>query len=829
MQTEEKQQTPINRTSEGTIDLHKIITILLRSWYYIVGAVIICMVIANLLLRYSKPLYVANLSMKLEDEKPNQINDFFKFGKASGKLENFLRTETEILKSRTYAAKVLNRLHYDVTYIVKGKIITSELYPNNIFNIDFVYLDSTNIGRQYEINFLNMEKFELYHANDKKTKSVFNLNDTVFFDGSFFVISIKKKNYYTAYLNIPITYYINDHLGQAASFSSGLGVEIEKGTNILNLSYTSEVPQLASDYLNAIAAFYIEESINNKSQAIQQTVQFIDAQLDDLAEKVKSSQGDLADFKTNNNGIELDEIGHKELETLTKLDEEKLFLQLRLRMLEQTEKNVLEAQNKPVDLMTFDSEDKQNLPDLFGILNTLIMERLALTSKYTANSPLLLENEKKLNEIKKAIAKNISSLRDKTIAKINYNNKLIEEVNSHLTRLPGKQQTLINLQRESKVNEKVYSYLLEKKLETLISKSSIVSNASVIDASLVPQSPISPDSKKTYTVAFLIGIFIGTSLILVTRLLYQKIPDKETIESLSRTPVIGVIKKVNTAAENAGYDVHVFKSPKSVFSESIRGIRTNMNFILKGGKHKSICITSTVSGEGKTFCTINLAASLTMLNYKVIIVGCDLRRPKLHLSFKDISNDIGLSTYLIGKHTLQEIIHHTEYENLYVLPAGPTPPNPAELLQTDEMNQLFLTLQEEYDFVLYDTAPVGLVSDSFPLMKQADLNIFIIRAQYSKRDFATIPDKLSADNNISNIYTILNSYDTSSVIYSSIYKSDYAGYYGGGYYYYGSGYGGGSYGYYGRKYYSSYYSGYYTEDEVEAPWWKFWQKKRKRK
>jgi capsular exopolysaccharide synthesis family protein len=235
-----------------------------------------------------------------------------------------------------------------------------------------------------------------------------------------------------------------------------------------------------------------------------------------------------------------------------------------------------------------------------------------------------------------------------------------------------------------------------------------------------------------------------------------------------------------------------------------------------------------VSGEGKTYCAINIAASLTMLSHKVIIVGCDLRRPKLHLSFKGMTNDVGLSTFLIKKHTIDEVIQKTDYENLFVLPAGPTPPNPAELLQTDEMSKLAETLKENFDFVIYDNAPVGLVSDSFYLMSHADLNLFIIRAQYSKRDFATVPDKLKMENGIHNMYSILNAYESSSIAYSSIYKSDQSGYSGGGYgYYYYGGYNTGGYGYYGKKYYSSYYSGYYTEYDEDIPRWKFWKRKRR--
>jgi tyrosine-protein kinase Etk/Wzc len=264
----------------------------------------------------------------------------------------------------------------------------------------------------------------------------------------------------------------------------------------------------------------------------------------------------------------------------------------------------------------------------------------------------------------------------------------------------------------------------------------------------------------------------------------------------------------------------VMKSPKSIFSESIRGIRTNVNFLLKGETHKIICVTSSVSGEGKTFSTVNLAASLTLLGHKVVIVGCDLRRPKIHLTFKGMTNDIGLTSYLVNKSTINQVIIQTEFEHLDVIPAGPTPPNPSELLSSEKMMELIEILKRDYDYVFFDTAPVGLVSDSFALMSIADLNLFIIRAQYSRRDFALIPDRLHQDNEIPNISIVLNSYDNSSAIYGSIYKSAYGGYYGGGGYYYYGGYYNRGYGYYARKYYSQYYNGYYSDELEPKSWWK---------
>lgn len=814
---------------QQVIDFNKILMILVRRWYFIALSVILALVIAHLKLRYSKPLYTALLTFKLDDEKPSQISDFFKYARgSSGKLDNFLHTESEILRSRTLAEKALKAIDYKVSYRQVGQIVTSELYPNSLFRVSFITLDSTSYGKSFLIKFITTDKFEYTNPFSGGKPVTAHVGDTLAFENSYF--SVLPVNEYTIRANLGkvTTCTVNNLKAMSIYFSSALGVEIEKGTSILNLRFTSEVPQLAADYVNAVAEVYTDDAIHGKSVAAQQTIDFIESLLDELSDKVKKSEVDLSNFRVTNNAVDLEEEAKHALDRLTSLETEKSILQLKKNLLDKLEKNVTQAKTKTVELIALDQEDAHNLSDLVVLLNAMIVERITLLSKQTASSPSVIDNEKKIIELKSAIVKAIQSTKEKNVAKINFNKQMIDKVNGEISSLPVKQRQLVNIQREFKVNEKVYTYLLEKRLETLITRSSITANANIIDSALTPISPISPKPAKTYLTWFLIGLSGGISIIVLLRLLYQKIPDKETIESISRVPVIGIIKKLHETEEDRGdYEVYVYKGPKTVFSESIRGIRTNMNFILKGAKHKSICVTSSVSGEGKTFCTINLAASLTMLNHKVVIVGCDLRRPKIHLSFKGATNEKGLTTYLIGKSSIDDIIIKTEYENLYIIPAGPTPPNPAELIQTAEMEKLQAYLKEHFDYVFFDTAPVGLVSDSFPLMKYADLNLFIIRAQYSKREFARIPDQLISENGINNLYTVLNSYDSSSLIYSTIYKTDAAGYHGTGGYYYGAYYGG----YYGKRYYSQYYSGYYTEEPGrDRKWWQLFNlKKKKRK
>ncbi len=799
---------------EKSIDLNRVILILMARWYIPVLAIVVSLALAFLQLRYTKPMYAANLTLKFDDEKGSQMSDLFKYGRVSGRIENLLKTEAEVMRSRSMSLKALKYMNMHFNAYVIGDIVSSRLYPNPYFRCEAIRIDSNDLGRSIAVEFTETGTIQVLDAKFKETGVTYSSSDTVNFGDSYIRI-IPNPELIGAIDGQTIIITLNHLIYEASGYASRITVDMEKNTNIMNLGFVDEVPDLARDYVNALAKVYIQETINNKAQAAEQTIKYIDTQLVELAGKVANAQNDLAGFKSQNQGVTPDDVSKIQFSRLINLETQKSILLMRKKQLETLEKNIIQARNKTVELIVFDVEDAKELSNLFGLMNELILERISYSAKQKPNSPLMQENERKITEVKAALLRAIGSIKQSLLDRITENEFQINNVTVELQSLPDKEQALFNLERTFKINEKIYGYLQERRLENLISMSSITSNASVVDEALLNANPIFPKPVRNYTIALLIGLGAGIGLILLSRILYNKIPDKETIESVSKTPVIGVIKKVDSDTSEGDYFIHVLEKPKSIFAESIRGIRTNINFVLQGQKNKFVCVTSSVSGEGKTFCTINLAASLTLLGHKVLVVGCDLRRPKIHLSFKNIGNNMGLTTYLIQKHTLEEVIKATEYPNLFVLPAGPVPPNPAELLQSDRFKSFLQMIRTEYDYVFFDTAPVGLVSDSFPLMAAADINLYILRAQYSKRDFALIPDRLSGENSISHLFCILNSFDASSAAYSSIYRTEYGGYYGGGgYYYYGGYYGKGSYGNYGGKYYNNYYAGYYADDEI---------------
>ena len=352
----------------------------------------------------------------------------------------------------------------------------------------------------------------------------------------------------------------------------------------------------------------------------------------------------------------------------------------------------------------------------------------------------------------------------------------------------------------------MYSFLSEKKLEAEISRAAVLPGASIVNLAQPSYSVITPQAGKLYTSAIILGLSFGMGLIVIVRLANPFIFDKEAVESVTSKPIIGVIRKFPGKIDRNNKQVLSISKPKSVFAESVRSVRTNLSFLAGERDSHVICITSEIAGEGKSFLTVNLASTLALIDKKIIVVAADLRKSKLHKTF-DKDNNKGLSTYLSNQHQLDQVIQKTEIENLDFIPAGPNPPNPSELLHTPRMTQIIKELSSRYDFVLIDTAPVGLVSDSIPIVRQADINLFVIRSGVSRFTAATIPERLSREYHLNNVVIVLNAF-SDDALYSRYYSSNYAGNYYNNYYY---------------SDYSGYYGSGYFEDDIPK-WYEFGKK-----
>ncbi len=780
------------------INYAKIFNIILSRWYWIAMTLLLSLGAAYTYLWYTPKTYSTSAFLKFEEKQPNLSNSV-SLAPITRSYTNKILSESWTFKSRKVIQEAVGLIDWQVSYFLKGKIRTTDLYPNKPFIVHILKQDSSFYNQTLDITPLE-KGFRLEYANHKKE---YEYGTPVDIPGLSFYIETKDKLSTSATYQIKFNYPSEFYGRMGANLSIS---EAAKYSNIASVSKTDENPYFAADALNAIIKVYLSQDLQNKSQSAKQIIEFIDTQLDQLSSSVRLSGEKLQNFKQSNNFLDLSSSASTALAEVTKLETAMRTADIQLLQLEQLQKQFLKN-NQTISLnFNLDGTVDPMLSNLLNQWNTLIQERISLAGTYKENAKPIVDIDSKLDIIKSAAEENIKSSINRIKQLKNFNQGELNKAYASLQSMPSQERQLFGLQRDYNINDKIYSFLSEKKLEAQISKASIMPDASSIDPAIPNFEPVSPVTSAVWRFAFVIGILSGVGLIFLARILNPYIYDKETIESISNTPIIGVIRHFPVKVDENNTQILTSLQPKSIFAESVRSVRTNLSFIASEKSSKVIFVSSEIAGEGKSFVTINLASSLALIDKRVIIIAADLRRSKVHHTF-NIKGKEGLSTYLAHKNNLDDIIHHTQQENVDLIVAGQNPPNPSELMYSHRLLEMVEELRKRYDYIVFDTAPIGLVSDALPLIQHSDINLFVIRTGVSKLSAAEIPDRISNEHELKNTYIILNDYRP-EVLYSTYYNTKYNDNYAGYYYSNNSGYG----------------YGYYTDEEKKKQWWKFWSR-----
>jgi tyrosine-protein kinase Etk/Wzc len=787
------------------IDYLKIAKILLSRWYWIVGSVALCMIIANVYLWYTPKTYSTSSTMKFE-EKKSEIPDLVGISTSSERgTSSRIQSETIVLQSTQLLENAIKNLDYRISFYIVGRLInrTNELYPEKPLDIQLVKFDSLNyysglisfkpIGNNtFSINFKNSEN-EIQKTC--KYNVPFTIGPTAFsikYPGE-----LPKTAAYLFKLNSA-----NDFVGRVRG---GLHTnETAKNSNIISLQETDLNPQFAADILNAIMKEYLNYDRNQRTQSASQMIRFIDSQLEFLASEVKGSENSIEQYKHNSKIMDVTSATDLALGKVKELEAQRSLLNIQLLAIDQLKQEIIKEKDNLNLNFSLDDQTNSQLGTFLAGLNTLIIEKNSLLKTYNINSQPILDINQQILQLKNNALNSIIASRKLVENKIKYTDDLLAPVNRQISALPSAERDLVSLKRDFEINDKVYSFLSEKKLDAQISSAGILPGATIVDLAQPNFSPISPDEHEIHRTALIFGIAIGLGLIILIRVLNPYIYDKETVESLTTIPIIGVIRKFPEEIDEFSTQILAISKPKSVFAESVRSVRTNLNFLASEKKSKVICITSEVAGEGKSFVAVNLSSTLSLIDKKVILIAADLRRSKLHKTFR-VPNDMGLSNYLANQCTSDEIILHSNQKNLDFIVSGPIPPNPSELLHSKKMLELIAELQNRYEIVMIDTAPIGLVSDAIPLIRESAINLFVIRSGKSKFYAATVPQRIAQEYHLDNTVIVLNAF-AEDLLHSRYYTTKFTGEnYGSRYYYYSD--------------YSGYESSGYYIDEMEKKWW----------
>ena len=790
------------------IDYYKIVKILVSRWFWIVGSVVGCLILANVYLWYTPKIFATSGSMKFEDKKSEISDVVIPFGSNSDRSISKIQTETAVLQSTPLLLSAIKHLDYRISYFIKGRYFrrTINLYPEKPFQIDLIKFDSLNYFRGL-VTFapVNDKVFDISYSLSDKTiqKSCsygkpFTIGATTF--------RIKKPAYISK--SSEFLFKLNSAHDFVGVVRKGMRVnEVTKNSNIISLQETNKNALFAADVLNAIMHEYLNNDRLQKTQSASQTIQFIDEQLRLLAIEVNGAENSLKTYKEKNKIMDLTSATTDAFGKARELGSQRSLLNIQLLAIDQLKQDIVKEKDNLNLSFNLDGVVEEQLTYFINNLNNLIKERNTLLVTYQGTSQPIQDVNQQIITSKANALKSLTSTQSLIEDKVRFINNELLPVNQQISTLPATERDLTNLKRNFEVNEKVYSLLSEKKIDAQITKAGILPGAVIIDSATPNLEPVAPDKDVIIRASILVGIAIGLGLIVLIRILNPYIYDKETIESLTTTPIIGVIRKYPGKIDEFSSQVLVLQKPKSIFAESIRSVRANLNFLASEKQSKVICITSEVAGEGKSFVAVNLASTLSLINKKVILISADLRRSKLHKTFM-VPNDLGLSNYLANQCEKEDIINVNQ-NNLSFIISGPVPPNPAELLHSERMTKLINELKLEYDFIMIDTAPVGLVADALPIVRGSDINLFVIRSGKSKFYAATIPQRLSQEYSLDNIAIVLNAF-SEDILHSRYYNTKFeSGSYSGRYYYYSD--------------YSGYQnSGYYTDKEDEkGKWWDF--------
>ncbi|MBK5208001.1 MAG: polysaccharide biosynthesis tyrosine autokinase [Flavobacteriaceae bacterium] len=794
----------IENPSEQISNIKDYLFRILANWKWFVATIAIAFAIAYYVNISTQKIYGLSTTIAV-NEKQNPLfssgtNIAFNWGGVSDRVESIRKA----LTSRSHNEKVISRLNFYIEYLKEGRFRREDAYGETPFTIKLQPNQYQLLNTLVKINFIDNNRFELsVDFNENATYKLINYKDESFKD-----FEENKKRYskiflIDEYINLPFLkaqielinevkdlkgqsfYFQLRSIDQAAGQYGNVRANGLTGTSLIELSLTGPNKNRIVDYLNETVKVLAEHELDEKTNYARSTKEFIDAQFRNTSDSLKSIEDNIGKFKQENSIYQLSAEGgeiYSQTVSLDKMQEELGDRIVYFNNLENYIKTHTNFTNIPAPAI-INIEDG-SISGMVGKLTELSIKKEKLSKEVTSNHPSLIAVNQEVETTRNVLLENLSSLRNQTKIALNNSRNRLNTYNYELGKLPKKEQKLLNYQRKYSLTESNYVFLMQKRYEADIAIAASVSDISVLDtAKDTGQGSILPRMQFNYMIALLLGTIFPLFVIIAKEVLDTRIHTTEEIEKISPIPILGVVGN-----NGANSNLAVFTKPKSGVAESFRALRSNIQFLFTRStrdKCKTIIVTSSVSGEGKTFVSINMATVFALGGKKTILVGLDLRKPKIFDDF-EVSNEIGVVNYLIGEENIDAIIQKTKIPNLDVITAGPAPPNPSELLIGSATEELINSLKEKYDYIILDTPPIGLVSDAVELLKYADSTLYIVRQNYSQKGMFKMINEKYIKEEISNISIVLNDF-TMKLRYGG-YGNGYG--YGYGYGKYANGYGG---------------------------------------
>lgn len=733
----------------------------LRNWKWFLLSLTVCLVAGFVYLRYQAPMYDVSATILIKDDKkgtvPSELSAFEDLGILKG--SNSIDNEIEILKSRSLMQRVVNELKLNVSYFSYGRPIEHERYSTTPVRISWSFDDSLGVFEgNWLLNAESATQFTLKNGTTEEVLGKYHFGDSVQ-TGSGKIVFARTPYFTDTYLNKNFRVVVNPVGRTVDGYLNALKVEpVNKNSSAIMISLRNSLPDKAVAIVNNLIKQHNLDAIEDKNEVSRNTANFIN-------ERIKFITSELSDVETEAEGFK----------TKNKLTDISSEAELFLKTGSESEMSLLEAgtQLKLVEYMYDDLQKRSSPADLIpanlglqdvaiaatiGDYNKLVLERNRMLRNAGEKNPVIENIDTQLLGMRASLKESLMNLKTALVIKMKELNRQEGGINSKIASVPRYEREFRVIQRQQQIKEALYLYLLQKREETNIALAVAVSNTKIVDAAYENDKVVAPKRQVIYLISLLGGILLPVLVFYLIDMFDTKVHGRKDIDQL-RLPFLGDIPLSDSPEK-----LVVSRGDNSGIAEAFRLLRTNVDFMLGSAQTtgRTIFVTSTVGKEGKSFVALNLAASLAISGKKTLLVGMDLRAPKI-LKYLNLADKRGLTDFVMSGDLDPNgyVFSPKEIDGLNILPSGSIPPNPSELLMNERIAALFAALRDNYDYIIVDTAPIGMVTDTLLLNPYADAFVYVVRANYLDKRLLSIAESAFREKRLANMAVLLNGSDHS--------------------------------------------------------------------
>ena len=757
-----------NRPHEEEIDLREELGKYIKYWSWFVLGVLVCLMVAFTYLKITTPIYHTLASIIIKDEKAkspsSEMAAFADLGLLGGMGTNSIENEIGILRSKRMMTNVVKALNLNVTYYDEDAVKSPELYLNTPYFVRIIKIDekalaryakeagnnlNISIGDDDSFRFINLETEESIKGKIGQPVSL-SFADVILVENTEFEIDENEiPNLVVRFSNLESI---------VSNYRSKLQINLtDKNSSLIELGLDDAVKSKAEDILDQLIFEYNQEAIEDKNLVARNTATFIDERLQIINEELDSVETGKENFKEANQLTDIEAESEMFIENVSDYNkrEQEIGTQLELAT---TMISYLNSDSGSDLLPANLGIQEQSVNTSIKEYNNLVLERNRILSGSTEKNPVVKRLNSQIEQIRGNVLASFERLRSNLRVSQQELERQSSVINSKISAVPGKERLYRGIERQQNIKESLYLFLLQKREENSLSLAVTAPKAKIVDRAYSSVDPVSPKPKIILLAALILGLLIPFLIIYLKHLLNNKVESREDLEKIAKEiPLVGEIPKVANKENEM-----IMNNDRSVMAEAFRILHTNLQYLIVNTAEKkegnTIFVTSTVKGEGKTLVSYNLALTLANTSKKVLVIGGDLRNPQLQRFEDDIRSHRGVSDYLAND-TLQLkelILSSKNNQNLDLLPSGTVPPNPSELWRRARTGEMFKNLEEKYDYIIVDTAPTILVTDTFLINKWADLTIYVVRAGYTEKKLLHFAKDAKKNGKLHDVSFVLN-------------------------------------------------------------------------